>query len=71
MSQVGLSPVSVAEKSSGALLCFTAAVKRKADKAVDPEWPAYKAPHTKPGLGVMSHILSSFKMAAEFKNKTL
>lgn len=44
MSQVGLSPVSVAEKSSGALLCFTAAVKRKADKAVKPEWPADKAP---------------------------
>lgn len=43
MSQVGLSPVSVAEKSSVALLCFTAAVKRKADKAVDPEWPGDKA----------------------------
>lgn len=44
MSQVGLSPVSVAEKSGGALLCFTADVKRKADKAVDPEWPVDKAP---------------------------
>lgn len=44
MSQVGLSPVSVAEKSGGALLCFTADVKRKADKAVDPEWLVDKAP---------------------------
>lgn len=40
----GLSPVSVAEKSGGALLCFTADVKRKADKAVAPEWLVDKAP---------------------------
>lgn len=71
MLQVRLSPVSVAEKSSGALLCFTAAVKRKADKAVDPERPGDKAPCTKRcQLGVMSHNLSSFKMAAEFKNES-
>lgn len=42
--RLGLSPVSVAEKSDGALLCFTADVKRKADKAVDREWPLDKAP---------------------------
>lgn len=62
MLQVGMSSVNVAKKSSGALLCFAAAVKRKADKAVNPEWPSDKDPHTKRGLGVMSHILSSFKL---------